>query len=74
MLKKIKLSIQAYSNIIYIFGFELKFICTPMYTCEKSPPIACQYQQLEIEVTSVTYHTKVGETIGQISPPYILSS
>jgi hypothetical protein len=27
---------------------------------------------LEIEVTSVTYHAKVGETIGQISPPYIL--
>jgi len=27
---------QIYSNMIYIFGFEPKFICRLMYTCEKS--------------------------------------
>jgi hypothetical protein len=36
--QNIKLSIQAYSNIICIYGFEPKFIRAWMCTCEKSSP------------------------------------
>jgi hypothetical protein len=33
-------------------------------------PLTYEYQQLETEETGVTYQTKVGATMGQISPPY----
>ncbi len=62
--------VKIYQNISY----DKKKTLLPSHVFLFRIKLHANINNWEIEVTSVTYHTKVGETIGQISPPYILLS